>query len=309
MPEMKIAVIGSDSFLAYHLISALVKSGHSVLGCDLKKSGNTIDLLNEQKNFEFHECDITDAAKLKKLLRDADCIYHLAAISSERFCREEPLKSFEINVRGVLNALDAAKEKKPLFVFSSSGSVYPDSLTAKKEEESDFGGKFYGTSKLTAEKYCRLFNKQFGIPLVIFRFSRLYGPRMERNPIYDISKALSAKEKILLYEGLESKYDFIYAEDAARSLLNALDKKWAGGIFNISSAEGVKLKDLIALYFKTAGFEVPVEVKRDVSETDILDNSKALSFGFKPRIELGEGLKRTFLYFVESRISNRKISL
>lgn len=294
---MKIAVTGSDSFLAYHLIRSLVKNGSYVLGCDLKKGRNTADLLKEQKNFEFRECDITDAKKLKKILCDADCIYHLAAVSSERFCREEPLKSFEINCRGVLNALDVAKEKKAIFVFSSSGSVYPDSAIAKKEDEANFSGKFYGTSKLTAEKYCRLFSEQFGIPVVIFRFSRLYGPRMERNPIYDITKGLVAKDKILLYEGLESKYDFIYVEDAVAGILNAINGKCVGEIFNISSGNGIKLRDLIALYFKIAGFEVPVEVKRDVSQTDILDNTKAQVLGFKLNVQLEEGLKRTLSYF------------
>lgn len=294
---MKIAVTGSDSFLAYHLISSLAKNGNYVLGCDLKKGRNTADLLKEQKNFEFRECDITDAEKLKKILRDADCVYHLAAVSSERFCREEPLESFEINCLGVLNVLDAAKEKKAIFIFSSSGSVYPNSAMAKKEEEADFSGKFYGTSKLTAEKYCRLFSEQFGMPVVIFRFSRLYGPRMERNPIYDITKGLVAGDKILLYEGLASRYDFIYVEDAVAGILSAINEKWVGGIFNISSGHGIGLRNLIALYFKIAGFEVPVEVKRDVSETDILDNTKALALGFKPRVPLEEGLKRTFSYF------------
>ena len=294
---MRAVVTGSDSFLAYHLISELIKKGYGVVGCDLKEGRNTRDLRKTQQAFEFCECDISDFGQVKKAAKDADCIYHLAAVSSERLCRQEPLRSFEINVGGAINLVSVAGEKKVTFVLTSSGSVYPDSLKPKKEEEAGFSGKFYGTSKLVAEEYSRLFSKNFGFPVTILRFSRLYGPRMRRNPIYDITKGLVERDKILLYEGLESNYDFIYVKDAVQALLKALDESWSGGTFNISCSQGIKLKELLALYFKIAGFEVPVEVKREVSQTDILDNNKALKLGFNPQVKLKEGLKETLSYF------------
>lgn len=297
----KVVVSGADSFLAFHLIEALCLKGYEVTGCDVREGKNSRRLIETHKNFTFLTCDITDTDQVKKTFADADCIYHLAAVSSERFCKEEPVKSFEINVKGILNILNAVREKKPLFVFSSSASVYPDSVKPKKEEEASFTGKFYGTAKFTAEEYCRLFQKEFGVPYVIFRFSRLYGPRMERNPVFDISKGLVNNQKILLYEGLESNYDFIYVEDVVMALLTAMEDKWKNGTFNISSAKGVTLKELLNTYFKASGREVPFEVKRDVSQTDIVDNSKAVKLGFAPRVSLKEGLKKTYLYFSESK--------
>jgi UDP-glucose 4-epimerase len=294
---MKIAVTGSDSFLAYHLIINLIKKGHQVFGYDLKRGRNSQDLLNLHKDFNFFECDVTNFKLLKEMFSEVDCVYHLASISSERLCRENPLKSFEVNIKGTLNTLLAAKEKKTLFIFVSSGSVYPDSSKPKKEEEAGFSGKFYGTSKLVAEKYCQLFGEHFSFPFVILRFSRLYGPRMKRNPIYDITKGLVSKSKIILYEGLKSNYDFIFVEDAVRALIGCLDKKWGNGIFNISSGRGIELKNLVSKYFKIVGFEIPLEIKCNVSQTDILDNTKAVTLGFKLKTQLEEGLKQTFLYF------------
>lgn len=294
---MKVLVTGSDSFLAYHLISALLKGGCKVLGCDLKEGKNTHDLLQSQKDFVFHQCDISNFKQVEKIVKGIDCIYHLAAISSERLCCQEPIRSFEINVKGAINLLVANKDKKAAFIFISSGSVYPDSSKPKKEEEAGFSGKFYGTSKLVAEEYAHLFSKSSDFPLTILRFSRLYGPRMKRNPIYDMTKGLVAKDKILLYEGLESNYDFIYVKDVVQALVTAMDNKGRNNVFNISSSCGIKLKKLLTLYFKVVGFEVPVFVKREVSQADILDNSKALKFGFKLQTQLKEGLKETFLYF------------
>lgn len=300
---MKVAVTGSDSFLAYNLIPMLLEKGHSVMGLDAVKGRNTQDLLAAHKNFVFCECDTANFGDLAEKLPEVDAVYHLAAISSERFCREELLKSFDVNVKSTLNILFMAKKKKTLFIFASSGSVYPESQRPKKEEEAAFTGNFYGTSKWISEEYVRLFNKNFDVPFVILRFSRLYGPRMRRNPVYDITKGLVDRGKITFYEGLESNYDFIYVTDAARALLFALeDKKPLNEIFNVSSFKGIKLKDLLKLYFKAVGFEAGIEVKRGISQTDILNNSKAESLGFSPQVKLEEGLKSTFLYFSQERI-------
>ena len=315
---MRVGITGVSAFVGYHLAKELVKE-HQVIGFDCRQS----ELVKEinTSNFKFIQGDISDFSSLKNALKDVDLIYHLAAISSERLCRQDVLGSFRVNVQGVLNILELARERKTKVIYASSGAVYPvrsprqrrdgrlrrptsngvylPSSRPHREEEADFTDKFYGTSKLIAERYCRLYNKNFALPFVILRFSRIYGRGMTRNPVYDILKGLESKpgtrtvrgKKVKFYESLNSCYDFIYVKDVVRALVLARNKEWENQIINISSAKGIVLEELVTKVEKIIGEKIDVEVLQDTQSTDILDNTKAKDLGWQPEYSLEEGLR------------------
>ncbi|OQX52925.1 MAG: hypothetical protein B5M48_04355 [Candidatus Omnitrophica bacterium 4484_213] len=293
---MKIGITGISAFVGYHLAKELVKE-HQVIGFDCRQS----ELVKEinTSNFKFIQGDISDFSSLKNALKDVDLIYHLAAISSERLCRQDALGSFRVNVQGALDVLELARQGETKVIYASSGAVYFPSSRPHREEEADFTDKFYGTSKLIAERYCRLYNKNFGLPFVILRFSRIYGRGMTRNPVYDILKGLESKprtrtvrgKKVKFYESLNSCYDFICVKDVVRALVLARDKEWENQIMNISSAKGIVLEELVAKVEKIIGEKIDVEVLQDTQSTDILDNTKAKDLGWQPEYSLEEGLR------------------
>lgn len=284
----KIAITGVSAFVGYHLAKELLKE-HQVIGFDCRQSElvKKIDTLN----FKFVQGDITDFNCLKNALKDVDLIYHLSAVSSERLHRENVNRSFKINVQGPLNILELARTRKIKIIYASSGAVYPSSSKLHREEESDFTDKFYGTSKLIAEKYCQLYNKNFALSFVILRFARIYGRGMTRNPIYDILKGIGESKKIKFYESLNSCYDFIYVKDVVEALVFAQNKEWENQIINISSAKGIVLGELIAKVEKIIGRKIEIEVLQDACSTDILDNKKAKDLGWQPKYSLEEGLR------------------
>lgn len=305
---MRIGITGVSAFVGYHLAKGLVKE-HQVIGFDWRQS----ELVKEinTSNFKFVQGDISDFDSLKNAFGDGiDLIYHLAAISSERLHREDVNRGFKINVQGTLNILElarqarldepAARQRKMKIIYTSSGAVYPASSRPHQEQEADFTDKFYSTSKLIAEKYCCLYNKNFALPFVILRFSRIYGRGMSRNPVYDILKGIRESKphtrtvrgkKIKFYESLNSCYDFIYVKDVVRGLMLARNKEWENQIVNISSGRGVILKKLVQKVEQIIGEKIDVEVLQDAQSTDILDNTKARNLGWQPKYSLEEGLK------------------
>jgi UDP-glucose 4-epimerase len=295
---MKILIAGGGSFLAYHLSKKLLSEGHEVLALDNMRNDNISELL-KLDNYSFVEHDISESIKSAELKFVPEVIYHLAAISSERLCRQDPTLSVKVNVLGVINMLELAKATKSLFVFSSSASVYPDSNKPKTEEQATFTNKFYGTSKFMAEKYCQLYKTHLAINSVIFRFSRIYGPRMLRNPIYDIAKGIANQQKIKLYESPQSEYDFIYVLDVVNALKMSLKDSWRNKIINISSAELIKLDELYNIAKRLNGGAEDYEVISDNKSIDVVDNSKALSLGWKPEYSLEKGLSETLEYYTK----------
>lgn len=285
---MKIGITGVSAFVGYHLAKELLKE-HQIIGFDCCRSELAKEI--NDSNFKFAQGDISDFNSLKNAFGNGtDLIYHLAAISSERLHRENVERGFRVNVEGSLNILELARQKNMKVIYASSGAVYPASSKPHQEQEADFTDKFYGASKLIAEKYCRLYGKNFALSSVVLRFARIYGRGMTRNPIYDILKGLKNK-KVKFYESLNSCYDFVYVKDIVQGLILAQNKEWENQIVNISSGRGAILKEVIKKAEKTIGEKIDIEVVQDVFSIDILDNTKAGNLGWQPKYSLEEGLE------------------
>jgi UDP-glucose 4-epimerase len=293
---MNILITGAGSFVGYHLTQRLLSEGHKVCGLDNNVNSNIEEFLKSPQ-YSFFEASVADEISLANLKDTPDIIYHLAAISSERLCKENPPLSVKVNVLGVINMLELAKEAGSLFVFSSSASVYPDTDKPKKEEQATFTNKFYGTSKYMAEKYCQLYNTYQDIDYVIFRFSRIFGPRMLRNPVYDMSRGIAVNSKIKLYESPDSEYDFIYVLDVVNALIMATKETWKNKIINISSAKLIKLKELYEIMKCINGGAQSYEVINNNKSIDVVDNSLALSLGWKQEYSLEKALEETLSYY------------
>lgn len=295
---MKILVTGASSFVGYHLISRLSSEGSEIIGISRNRNENIKDL-EKLSNFTYYQQDISTTRNLSQLTKGTDICYHLASISSERFCSQDPLQSVITNIVGTVNMLEAAKDNGTLFIFSSSGSVYPATSYPKKEEEAAFVPKFYGASKLTAENYCNIYNSKYDLDYVILRFSRIYGPRMQRNPIYDMCIGMARKQPINLYESPSSRYDFIYVDDVVDAFIKARDSAWKKKIVNISSNQAVELKKIYSMLTEISGRKVSIQLKVDKETIDVLNNNKARKLGWQSKVPLEKGLAETLQFFQE----------
>ena len=166
----KVVVTGGAGFIGSHLVAELVKQDYHVVILDDLSTGriqNIEDLL-KQENAEFVGGSITDIALLRELFQDVKYVFHQAALSSVPHSIEDPLAANEINVKGTLNVLMAARENGlEKVVYASSSSIYGDILTSpQREDMSPDPLSPYALTKLAGEYYCNIFSQIYGLPTV-----------------------------------------------------------------------------------------------------------------------------------------------
>jgi UDP-glucose 4-epimerase len=293
---MLIGITGAGSMVGFHLAQELLEQKHDVIGVDSQKNKNIADLAG-YKNFRFSRVDITELEKMQKTFNKVSFLYHLAAISSERLVKDDFPRALKVNVNGTANCLETARKNKAKLIYASSAAVYAHPENRPKESEATFPGKFYGTTKFIGEEFCRLYAKNFGLRFTALRFARIYGPRMSRNPVYDMSMAFSRKQPVKLYESPECEYDFVYVKDVVKALIMAQDDKWDNQEINISTGYGVTLKKIYEMFAKISGQDLGIKILDEHKSVDILNIDKATSLKWAPIYKLETGLKETLEYF------------
>lgn len=299
---MKIGITGVTSLLGSHLAKELVAAGHEVHGIARSKKASLESLLHN-KLFVFYPGDVTKFEDLEHPFRDVDYIFHLASVSSERKALEEPLGCFKVNVLGTVNALEMTRRAKlKKIVFSSSGAVYQNPDHARESDPVPPAG-YYGFTKWNAENLIRLYKEKFSVPYTILRFSRLYGPFMERNPVYDMAYGILNRNSVRLYDSPGSRYDFLFVGDAVNALIASMDAAWDNETVNISSGTGTKIADLLDVFRTVSGKpDVPLEILKHSDQIDILMNEKALSLGWKPLVDISAGVDKTYSWFAGNKV-------
>ncbi len=304
---MRIAITGIGSMVGFHLAKSLLEQKQEVIGLDIQENQDIIDL-TKYKNFIFSKVDISDLEIFKKSInrvipvtnkisKRVDIIYHLAAVSSEKLVKENIPRAMKINVLGTLNCLEVARDLGAKLIYASSAAIYSHPERGPKETEANFSGKFYGTTKFIGEEFCRLYAQNFNLIFSILRFARIYGPKMARNPIYDMTVAFTKGQPIKLYESSQCAYDFIYIKDVINALIMAQNEKWDNQEINIGTGKAIALQEIYELFCKLTGKRLRIEVINDKKSQDFLNIDKAKVLGWQPTYSLTEGLKETLEYF------------
>ncbi len=296
---MKIGITGVTSLLGCHLAKALTDQGHEVHGIARSKKASIEPLLHNSL-FRFFPGDVTKFEDLEHPLKDVEYVFHLASVSSERKATEEPLGCFKVNVLGTVNVLEMTRRAKlKKMIFSSSAAVYKSNDHAQETDPVPSGG-YYGYTKWNAENMAGIYRTKFNVSSTILRFSRLYGPFMERNPVFDMAYGIVHNNRVTLYDSPGSHYDFLYVDDAVGALIASLDTAWDNETVNISSGTGVQVSELLGIFKTIAGRQdLPLEIMKRNDQIDILSNKKAVSLGWKPRVSIEEGVSKTYAWFLQ----------
>lgn len=287
---MRVAITGVSSMLGFNLArKLLVERRWEVTGLTRDPRSHAVSHLHNLPGFHLRTGDVVERASVDELIEGSDVVFHLAAISSERLCRLRPEAAFAINAGATALVAERAGKKGMRMVFSSSCAVYADSFFP--DEDSPLTkDRLYGLTKLAGEQAMTLVGQQHKLAYTIFRFSRLFGAGMTRNPVFDLMQA-RASGRATLYEGLDSCYDFLYAGDAADLLVEAaLDEKWQGATVNAGSGKGISLRDLVGIVERHLGREIEVAVSQRQTKFDVPKVERMRAFGFAPRYSISEGL-------------------
>ncbi|MBU0595766.1 SDR family NAD(P)-dependent oxidoreductase, partial [Candidatus Bipolaricaulota bacterium] len=182
----RILVTGGAGFIGSNLVRALLDSGANVRVIDNFATGKRENLIEVGSEIDLIEGDIRDLATVKRAMEGVGVVLHQAALASVPRSVKDPIASNEVNVTGTLNVLVAAKDAGVRrVVYASSSSAYGENPELPKHEGMPADPLSpYAVSKLTAEQYCRVFYRVYGLETVALRYFNVFGPRQDPNSPY-----------------------------------------------------------------------------------------------------------------------------
>ncbi|MBE5039343.1 SDR family oxidoreductase [Ructibacterium gallinarum] len=308
-------VTGGAGFIGSNICEALLRMGYFVRCLDNFSTGKWENLTDFMKNpnFELMEGDIRDLDTCQKACEGINYVSHQAAWGSVPRSIEMPLLYEEINIRGTLNMLEAARRSGVnKFVYASSSSVYGDEPNLPKTEERI--GKVlspYALTKKANEEYGRLYHKLYGLETVGFRYFNVFGRRQDPNGSYAavipkfVKQLLSGEAPVIHGDGKQSR-DFTYIENVIEANLKGMrsGNETAGEVFNIAYGGREYLIDIYDKLCQLLGKKItPVfgpERAGDIKHSNA-DISKAKRLlGYDPDYDFAKGLALAVDWYKEN---------
>jgi len=240
-----------------------------------------------------------------------DIIVHLAAESGVDISISHPEKSFNVNVVGAFNYLNAARIKKvKRFIFASSGAVFGKAKPPLTEKTIKGAISPYGSSKLTIESFCETFSGMFKLKTTVLRFSNCYGIYSD-NKSSVISKFIKNINKghvnYVNGNGMQTR-DFIYVDDLVDAIYKSFSDKSDFSDYNVSTGKETSIKNLLKMlkdiyknYDKKVYIKYQKERLGDMKKNYAKPNKIIKSLNWNPRISLSDGLKTTVDWYSQRK--------
>ena len=304
---MRILITGGAGFIGSHTVDALIASkSHDLAVLDDLSSGQRERL---DPSIRFHHADIRNADEVRLIVdrERPEVLMHLAAQMDVRKSVAEPSFDAEINIGGLLNLMEAGRERglKRVIFASSGGAIYGEQERFPCDEQHRCRPLSpYGVSKLATEAYLFFYKMQYGIDYLALRYSNVYGPRQdphgEAGVVAIFCGRILAERPCTIYGDGEQTRDYVYVGDVARANLAALNIP-AWGAFNIGTGLETSVNQLFGSLARIAGTNQPpvlAAMRPGEQRRSVISAERAAAeLGWLPEIALEEGLKRTFESF------------
>ena len=304
-------VTGGAGFIGSHLVHRLVADGHRVRVIDNLSTGSRENLAALDGRIEFLEGDIREASACASAVRGAEIVYHVAALPSVPRSIADPWASHDHNVNGTMRLLEAAREAGVRrVVYSSSSSVYGDTLTLPKIETMEpLCRSPYATAKLAAEQYVLAYARAGLLEGVALRYFNVFGPRQSPFSAYAavipafLNCALTGTTARVNGDGEQTR-DFTYVDNVVAANCLAASgpaERVSGWVTNAGAGGRMSLNDLLRAVEQVTGQRVAREHVAPRAG-DVRDSQASLEragrvLGYVPEVGLEEGLRRTWSWF------------
>jgi CDP-glucose 4,6-dehydratase len=312
-------VSGAHGFVGSHLARALLERGDDVRVLDrppprLADVGGErlsgLDLLGIRGEVELVEADLRDAEAVAAAVIGCESVFHLAAQTIVGVARESPLETFEVNVRGAWNVFEACRAHRvERIVFASSDKAYGSSPQLPYREDFPLRAAYpYDASKAAADTIARSYAHAYGLPLAVTRFANVYGGgdlNFSRLIPETVIAVLDGRSPVIRSDGSPER-DFLYVDDAVSAYLaiaGALEDGAAGEAFNAGGGQPHSVREVVELIARAAGTGIEMDIRGAGNpdgeiDSQFVDSSKLQGLtGWRPRVELGEGLHRTLEWY------------
>ncbi len=309
-------VTGGMGFIGSHLSEELLIEKHNlvILTKSFFKKQN---ITNISKKIKVEKIDVTDFKKLGKSIQKnkPDVIIHLAGQTSHLQSFENPLKDIDSNAKSTLFILEEIRKKKLKcrFILGSTFVVIgrPQKLPVD-ERTPCWPTMIYGANRLASEHYCKIYHEVYGLDTLTFRITNSFGPREQvvstKNAVnFLIHEAFLGKTVTIFKKGNFFR-DIIYVSDVISGIKTIMKKGKSGELYWISSGKKIWFYELGKLLEKLTDAKVkfvkePNYTKKVDVGNFVVDNSKLRALGWKPKINLNQGIKETLEYFKSEKIN------
>jgi UDP-glucose 4-epimerase len=304
---MRVAVTGGAGFIGTHTVEALVAMGATVLVLDDMRHASPRPMPAQT---ELVERDVASPAAREALLTfRPEAILHLAAQGGVNRSWREPAEDARCNVMGTVSVLQAGADagSARVVIASSGGALYGNSPhLPSREEEPPAPRSPYGTAKLAAEAYLRLFTTSGPMSGCALRYGNVYGPGQDGSGEAGVV-AISCRRLLanlapeIRGDGMQTR-DFVYVSDVAEANVRAVTGVAAGAI-NVGTGIEASVLEVIANLCRISGAGAqPVHVAAVAQEVrrSCLDVRRARDqLGWRATTALESGLALTYASFRE----------
>lgn len=241
---------------------------------------------------------------------EIDTVFHIAAQAIVGIANRNPISTFEANIKGTWNVLEACR-RSPLvknIIVASSDKAYGDQEALPYHEEMPLQGSHpYDVSKSCADLIAQTYHTTYGLPVCITRCGNLFGGgdlNFNRIVPQTIQSVLKNEAPIIRSDGTFIR-DYIYVEDAAQAYILLAEKmselKLYGEAFNFSNEVRITVLELVNKILKLMDSELePVILNQGSHEikNQYLSAQKARELiGWTPQFSTEEGLQRTIAWY------------
>ncbi len=304
-------VTGGAGFIGSHVAERLVALGHHVRVVDNLSTGDAANLAGQDGAIEFLRGDLCDADVCRRAVAGIDVVFHLAALPGVPRSLKDSWASHAANVNATMRLLEACRVARVVrIVYSSSSSVYGDTAVLPTTESAEALPRSpYAASKLAGEQYVLAFARAGLIEGVALRYFNVFGPRQSPHSAYAavipafLLAALEQGEATLFGDGTQTR-DFIYVDNVVEANVLAATAprdRVNGSVVNVGAGAQTSLLGLIDLVTQITGRGLAYQ-RLPAREGDVHDSVASVEraerlLGYRPRVSLPEGLRRTWAWF------------
>jgi UDP-glucose 4-epimerase len=315
---MRALVTGGAGYIGSHLVDRLIRLGHRVTVLDDLSTGDAANLAAARDHIEFVYGTILDEAVVRRLVDEADLVFHLAAAVGVGHIVERPLEALITNTRGAENVIGACVAHDKKLLLASTSEIYGKTAKMPMSEDDDrvLGSTTvarwgYSTAK-AIDEHLALAHAAHGLRVSIVRYFNSYGPRLDPRGYGSVvanmmRQALTGEPLTVHGDGTQTRC-FTYIDDTVEGTLRAaLETRAEGRVFNIGNDHETTINDLAAMIIDVSGSRSSVrhvsyeerygkgfeDTKRRIP--DVRRAEELL--GFCAKIELRDGLERTMRWW------------
>ena len=333
----RILITGGIGFIGSNLAHYFLKNGAYVVIYDnFSRLGAEYSLnwLKKERRgrLKIIRADVRDLDSLMRNAKDAEAIIHTAAQVAVTTSLKDPVQDFEVNARGTLNVLEAARRSKtdPIVVFTSTNKVYGDLgnvMVEENESRYDFKNLIsgidesfpldpispYGCSKCAGDTYVLDYHQVYGLKTIVFRMSCIFGTQQfgteDQGWVAHFIISSVLDRKITIYGDGKQVRDILYVDDLIRCFEMAIKqiKKTKGRAYNIGGGP----RNTISLLELTKNLESLLKKQISYSFDQWRSGDQRVyysnitkaeqDFGWKPKISKEDGIKKLLNWVLDNK--------